>query len=84
MTIKIGAGLYQNYNAWYVRKMIRKELRIYFDNKRYLFKNLETASQVVAVGRAEPIHARVERFDCHSPQKTQRRGRRCPRSGQSC
>ena len=35
--------------------MIPKELRVYFDNKGYLFKNLETTSQVVAVGRAEPI-----------------------------
>ena len=55
MTRKIGAGLYQNYNVWYVRKVIPKELRVYFDNKGYLFKNLETTSQVVAVGRAEPI-----------------------------
>ena len=55
MTRKIGAGLYQNYNAWYVRKMIPKELQIYFGNKRYLFKNLETTSQGVAVGRAKPI-----------------------------
>ena len=55
MTRKIGAGLYQNYKAWYVRKMIPKELRVYFGNKRYIFKNLETPSQVVAVGRAESI-----------------------------
>ena len=55
MTRKIGAGLYQNYNAWYVRKVIPKELRVYFDNKRYLFKNLETISQGVVIGRAEPI-----------------------------
>lgn len=55
MTRKIGAGLYQNYNAWYVRKVIPKQSRVYFGNKRYLFKNLETTYQGVAVGRAEPI-----------------------------
>ena len=35
--------------------MTPKGLWVYFDNKRYLFKNLETISQIVRVGRAEPI-----------------------------
>ena len=35
--------------------MIPKEIRVYIDNKRYLFKNLETISQGVVIGRAEPI-----------------------------